>query len=148
MCNVLYNFFFFFKKKTYILHQTLLLVRWILLGSILLAFNKLGFIRQTKHDSSVHRTRFHYYRVQRRCFAPLQLTLGTAPSDLRRVCSCSAMEANFVKYLRHSSCVHDASRGRLEISFHSLPLNGWLLVSPRPFHFTIIDSNCSWTGQF
>jgi hypothetical protein len=49
-------------------------------------------------------------------FTPLQLTLGIVHCDLRLVCSCLAMETNFMKLLTNSYCADLASRGSLELS--------------------------------
>jgi hypothetical protein len=48
-------------------------------------------------------------------FTPLQPMLGIAHADLRLVYGCSAMETNFMKLLKNSSCADVASRGSLEL---------------------------------
>ena len=48
-------------------------------------------------------------------FTPLQPTLVIVHGDLRRVCSCSAMNTHFMKLPKNSYCADVASRGRLEL---------------------------------
>jgi hypothetical protein len=69
-------------------------------------------------------------------FTPLQPSLGIVHGDLRLMCGSLAMETHFMKLPTNSYCADIASKYR-SVSLCSLPLRGWSVVAPRPFHFTI-----------
>lgn len=74
--------------------------------------------------------------VQRCHDLPVQLMLAIAHSDLRLMCSCSAMETHFMKHL--------STWQSHTLSLHDLLLCGLSAIYPRCFHFTIMTQL---TGQ-
>jgi hypothetical protein len=68
-------------------------------------------------------------------FTPLQPMLGIAHGNLRLVCGCSTMEANFMKLPKNSYCADVASRGSFELSSETFTLQ----LSAVPFGVCMVN---------